>query len=124
MELTNIILGDIREAIGLSPEPSAFDKELLMHINSAVGKLYQNGVGNSIVVNDSTTWGDFQDPNQTNGNSYFHMVPLYVALSTKILFDPPPPSNVQYHSNNVDEILWRLKIAYEDTTGDDGYERN
>lgn len=105
---------DIREAVGLTADTSDFDIELLMHINVAIGKLNQNGVGKFLVVqNETTTWGDLQDPTQTEGNLYFQMVPLFIALNTKILFDPPPPSSVEHHANSIADILWRLKIAYE-----------
>lgn len=114
MELTDVILSDVKEGIGLSNEPSPFDKDILMHINGAVGKLNQNGVGSPIVITDTTTWGEFRDPAQTQGNLYFHMVPLFVTLSVKLLFDPPPPSSAQYHSSNIDQLLWRLKLAYEE----------
>lgn len=101
--------------MGLSEDTVDFDTDLLMHINSAIGKLNQNGVGNFLVVTDETqTWNDLQDPLQVEGNKYFQMIPLFITISTKIIFDPPPPSSVQYHSSNVDQILWRLKIAYEE----------
>lgn len=91
-----------------------FDKELLPHINSALSKLNQNGIGNFVFVkDDKSTWDDFKDETQKEGNKYFQMTYLYVILSTQLLFDPPPPSNVEYHSNSAKEILWRLKIAYE-----------
>lgn len=114
MDLNNSILKDIRESVGLSADDDNFDKELLPHINSAIGKLNQNGVGTFIVINDeSKTWGELRDLTQTWGNIYFQLVPLFITLSTKILFDPPPPSSVEYHSKSADELLWRLKIAYE-----------
>lgn len=116
VELTDKILTDIREAIGLSSEPSPFDNDLLMHINGAVGKLNQNGVGFPVVVTNTTTWEELQDPSQTEGNKYFQMVPLFITLSTKVIFDPPPPSSVEYHSKMIDDLLWRLKIAYEEPT--------
>lgn len=115
MDLEKSILETIREAVGLTSTVTDFDTELLMHINSAIGKLNQNGVGNFIVVeNEETKWSDLKDLTQLMGNRYFSMVPLYMTLSTKILFDPPPPSSVEYHANNAQEILWRLKIAYEE----------
>jgi hypothetical protein len=114
VELADSILADTREAIGLSSEPSPFDKDLLMHINSAIGKLQQNGIGFPVVVTAETTWAEFQNPTQTYGNQYFQMVPLFVTLSTKLLFDPPPPSTVQYYVSNIDQLLWRLKFAYEE----------
>lgn len=115
MDVSKSILEDIRVSVGLESTVIDFDTDLLMHINSAIGKLNQNGVGNFIVVeNDTSTWGDLQDPLQTDGNKYFKMVPLFITLSTKLLFDPPPPSSVQYHASNADELLWRLKVAYEE----------
>jgi hypothetical protein len=113
MDLNKSILSDVKEAVGLSTEPTLFDTEILMHINSAVAKLSQNDISFPIVVNELTTWLEIQDPEQVEGNKLFQMVPLFVSLSVKILFDPPPPSSVQYHVSNVDQILWRLKIAYE-----------
>ena len=115
MDLTKSILEDIRVAVGFDRYTNDFDIDLIMHINSAIGMLNQNGVGNFIVVtNEEQVWGDLQNPLQTAGNQYFQMVPLFIAISTKLLFDPPPPSNVQYHASNAEQILWRLKIAYEE----------
>jgi hypothetical protein len=42
------------------------------------------------------------------------MIPVFVALSTKIVFDPPPPSAVPVYQDNLNQSLWRLKIAYEE----------
>lgn len=114
MEITNSILRDTREAVGLTPDNSDFDGELIPYINGAISKLNQNGVGRFLVVTDETqTWEDLKDPEQTNGNRYFSSIPPFVALSTKLLFDPPPPSSVEYHHRHAAEILWRLKVCYE-----------
>lgn len=116
MILTNSILEDVREAMGLSRDTSDFDTDLNMHINAAIGVLNQNGVGIDLVVTDTTSvWGELQDPAQSDNNGYFKMVPLFIKLSTKLLFDPPPPSSTQYHQSNIDQLLWRLKIAYEES---------
>lgn len=115
MNLTDSVLLKIRGAVGLSETTSDFDTELLMHINASIGTLNQNGIGKEIVVTDeTTTWSDLQDPTQADRSEYFKMVPLFISLSTKILFDPPPPSNVQFYQSRIEELLWRLKIAYEE----------
>lgn len=115
MELTNSILEDIREALGIGKDVPDFDTEILMHINTSISILNQNGIGNLIVVNDvSSRWLDLQDPLAIEGNKSFAMVPLFITLSTKQIFDPPPPSTVEYYTKNIDMMLWRLKIAYED----------
>lgn len=114
MILENSILEDVREAVGLSRTTPDFDTDLLMHVNAAIGKLNQNGVGKDLVVEDnSATWSDLKNPEQEQYNQYFKMVPLFIMLSAKLLFDPPPPSSVQYHQSNIEELLWRLRIAYE-----------
>lgn len=114
MDLNNSILEDIREGVGLTRESDDFDADLIMHINSAIGELNQNGVGNNVMVRDvSTIWEDLQDPSQGEANKYFQMIPLFITLSTKLIFDPPPPSTVEQYSRNIDKILWRLKLAYE-----------
>jgi hypothetical protein len=113
--LTNSILEDVRGAVGLSRDVPDFDTDLLMHINASIGSLNQNGIGNDLVViDDVSTWGDLQNSAQIEYNNYFKMVPLFIMLSTKLLFDPPPPSSVQYHQTAIDQLLWRLKIAYEE----------
>ena len=100
--------------MGLTSDTTDFDTDLLIYINAAFSKLNQNGVGlNTAVEDDTFKWSDFIDPTQTKGNELFNMVPLFVTLSTKILFDPPPPSSVEYHASHIDQLLWRLKIAYE-----------
>lgn len=117
MDITKSVLEDIRAAVGLTKDTVDFDTDLLMHINVALGTLLQNGVILPVMVTDATTtWGDLKDPLRLKGNEYFHMIPLFVMLSTKLVFDPPPPSAVETYGRNKDEILWRLKIAYEDMT--------
>lgn len=114
MNEDNSILKDVRQAVGLAPDNSDFDTELLQHINASIGKLNQNGVGKYLVVSgEEQKWSDLKNPDQVEGNHYFASVPLFITLSTKIIFDPPPPSSVEHHARNASESLWRLKIAYE-----------
>ena len=111
---TELILRSTRSALGIGEDTTAFDPELLLHINSALTILGQNGCGNlQMEVSEATTWADFKDATQTNGNEFFSLVPVYVYTKTKILFDPPPPSNVEYFNGYINELIWRIKIAFE-----------
>lgn len=113
MNLTDSILVTTRTALGLNADDTSFDSELKLHINSALLKAFQNGVGKLTIVNDETTlWNDVKDSTQT-GNDYFDYLPMFVHLSTKIIFDPPPPSLVEMYNRQIDELLWRLRTAYE-----------
>lgn len=109
MKSDQLILSSVREALGLDPTTDEFNPEIIMHINTAIGRLNQNGVGaNVIVTSDSrTTWGDFVS--EMDAKDYLKQVPLFVTLSTKIIFDPPPPSTVQVYDNSISEMLWRLR---------------
>jgi hypothetical protein len=110
----NSILKDVRSALGVGEVTTDFDVELIMHINGALGTLNQNGVGLPVFVSDDTlTWANFRDPLQVKGNPLFPLVQSFVMLSVKLLFDPPPPSAVEHFRLTVDQLLWRLKIAYE-----------
>jgi hypothetical protein len=115
LDFNRSILKDIRAGVGLDASASDFDTDILIHINSAIGRLNQNGIGNFLVVEDEAqTWDDLRNLSQVAGNQYFKMIPSFITISTKLLFDPPPPSAVHYHSDNVDKTLWRLKLAYEE----------
>lgn len=115
MNEASSILKDIRRSVGLAEDSVDFDTDLVMLINASLGILHQNGVGLPLMVTDELdTWGDFKNPDQVKGNVFFQLVPLFVQLNTKILFDPPPPSAVQHFSATIDQLLWRLKAAYEE----------
>lgn len=114
MGVDDSILRTVRGSVVGDPDNGEFDGELILHINSAISKLNQNGVGELIfLTGDNETWSDLRDESQVVGNKHFQMIPLFITLSTKLLFDPPPPSSVEYYSKNAEELLWRLKIAHE-----------
>ena len=109
-----IILNTISEALGVTD--GEFKTELTIHISSSLDVLYQNGVqqpGMSFDVS-MDTWdyllsGNSEDEN-AKGKS---LVIQYVLLRTKIMFDPPPPSSVEYFTSAVDEALWRVRQIYD-----------
>lgn len=109
------ILGSVRSSMGLQPDAIAFDNELMIHINSALVVLWQNGCGKLVdITDDSTTWGEFKDATQPTGNQAFSLVPAYVFARTKLYFDPPPPSNVSFYEKQLEELLYRIRLAYEE----------
>lgn len=115
MDETKSILRDVRAGVGLGEDTVDFDIDLIMHINAALAVLNQNGIGLLTTIKDeSTTWGDLKDPIQAKGNLHFQTVPLFVTMSTKLIFDPPPPSAVEFYRSHIDQMLWRLKAAYEE----------
>jgi len=111
----DIILQTTRAALGLAETGTDFNSEVMLHIRAALSILNQNGIGvEDLVIDNTTTWGAFKNVAQLNGNKHFALVPTFVFTKTKILFDPPPPSNVPFYDGYIQELLWRLRIAYEE----------
>lgn len=113
MNITNNVLKDVRGFLHLDKDSDIFDSEIVPHVLSSLGKLSQNGIGVITTVDENTIWTDIIDGEMIVNPTIFSMVPLFVMLSTKILFDPPPPSAIEYHKQNVDELLWRLRLEYD-----------
>ncbi len=112
MVQTQSILDTVRGAIGLVADDTSFDSELIIHINSHLATLYQNGVVLPIVVEDSTAlWSELKD--ESKNNDMFEQIKTYIFLRTKLLFDPPPPKTANYMDAAATELLWRLRCHYD-----------
>lgn len=110
------ILEDVRNFLNIGPSDPVFDGEIIPHISNAIGKLSQNGVAISQPVTDATTWEQLLNPTLTSTEdvmSVMSMMPLYVMLSVKIIFDPPAPSTIPYYQSNLDDTLWRLRLIHD-----------
>lgn len=112
MDVNALIIEDVRGFLSIDKSETTFDNEILPIINSAVGKVYQNGACKSIMVDDTTKWVDLSIDGILDAD-YFTLTPLYVKLNVKLMFDPPPPSMVEFYQNNLTDLLWRLKFAAE-----------
>lgn len=101
------ILNSIKKNLGLHEEDTSFDEDLIMHINSVFGILYQMGIGPSEpfeIKGSEETWDDFLvDKFKIN------YVKSYVEKKVKLMFDPPLSSSVLESVYSViKELEWRL----------------
>lgn len=106
------ILISTKKVLGIGENYTAFDPDIIMHLNSALSTLNQLGVGseNGFFITDETSvWEDLNIPdNQLN------LVKTFVFLKTKILFDPPGTSFLMEAMNNqIKEFEWRLNVFRE-----------
>lgn len=106
------IIPSIKKMLGLSEENTPFDTDVVIHINSALMKLCQLGVGpkEGFTVTDyNQTWSDFLTNNIKLG-----AVKTYVYLQVKMLFDPPSNSIIMdAMKQQAEEIGWRLNVHAE-----------
>ena len=102
------ILNSIKKIIGLDSAYDAFDTDIIIHINSVLMLLNQLGVGvDGFSITGSTeTWGDF-----LGDESKLHMAKSYVAMKTRLVFDPPTNGTVmEALKQSISEFEWRLNV--------------
>ena len=109
------ILTSIKKLLGMDADYTAFDTDVIIHINTALAILCQLGVGPAKgfrIRDDSATWQDF-----VGEDARLDDVKDYVYLKVKLLFDPPSSSAaIQSTESLISEIEWRLNVAAESET--------
>mgnify|MGYP001772142203 CR=1 FL=1 len=104
------ILDSIKKMLGLTPEYTQFDTDIIMHINSVFMILTQLGVGPSegfAIEDNETTWTEFvPDIKKVSG------IKSYMYAKVRVVFDPPTSSVVMDSLTRIiTEYEWRLNVA-------------
>jgi hypothetical protein len=111
---TSILIGT-KKILGVAQDYTAFDHDIITHINTAFTTLTQLGVGpaEGFMIEDETAqWTDFITDNDLQYNS----VKSYVYLRVRLLFDPPTTSYlITALQDQVREFEWRLNVHREET---------
>ena len=106
------ILLTIKKLIGVGDDDNSFDVDLITHINSVFGILWQLGVGpyeGYEIEDEGNTWIEFL-PNK----KYLNTVKSYVALRVKKVFDPPQSSSVmEALTATINEYEWRINVMVD-----------
>lgn len=109
--MSSSILDDVKHALGLLPEQTAFDIEIIMHINSAISTLTQLGVGpiNGFSVTDnSQQWSDFADDARLNAAR------SYIVLKVRLIFDPPKTGfETAAIERQIQEMEFRINVVVD-----------
>jgi hypothetical protein len=84
------ILKSTKKILNIDVDDTAFDQDILTHINSAFSHLQQLGIGSDLgfVIEDETkVWGDFL--NEETPLPIVSAVKTNVYLRVRVVFDPP-----------------------------------
>ena len=104
------ILSSVRFKVGLNDEIHDFDSMLIMEINTALDILTQLGFGPDkgfSISGEEETWDQYIPANDPRCN----MVKTYLAVRTKLKFDPPQASYlVEALKEDVAELEFRLSV--------------
>ena len=103
------ILDSIKKLLGLESDYTAFDQDVIMHINSVFALLYQIGASplEGVRIEDKTALWEMYLGDRMGVD----LVKTYMYLKVRLWFDPPATSfaltNMQ---DQVKELEWRLSI--------------
>lgn len=102
------ILNTTKKLLGIQPENTCFDLDILVHINSAISSLTQIGVGPEygFVVEDAdVTYKDYLG----DETKKYQDVKLYICQKVRLGWDPPANSTIVNTINDLlSEIEYRI----------------
>jgi len=117
------ILDSVKKVLGLSPDYTVFDLDVLMYINATFGALQQLGVGSDtgfFISDNSTEWSQY-----VADIKYLGLVKSYISMAVRLAFDPPATSfTIDAMRKMIDETGWRINVSVEELhppTSPDGY---
>lgn len=122
------ILNSIKKLLGIQPDYTHFDQDLIIHINSCFATLHQLNVGTAepfVITGPDESWGEFVE-NETKIQS----VKTYIYLKVKVLFDPGSlgGATLEAYKQMAEEYEWRMNVAVdppnEYTTAEESEEVN
>jgi hypothetical protein len=109
---TTSILDDVKKILGLSSDYTAFDVDVILHINSVLATVTQLGIGPTagMTVLDATTqWSEL-----LGADNQLNSAKTYVALRVRLLFDPPTSSYaIKAMEDQIREFEWRISTYRE-----------
>ena len=117
---TDSILNTVKHMLGIEPEYTHFDTDIIVDINTAINVLTQIGAApdNYYITGATETFGDMLGTDLTQAE----MVKTYLYLKTKLMFDPPLSGSVSgIIEKQIAELEWRLNVQldHEEETPND-----
>lgn len=104
------ILKSTKKMLGLEDDYTAFDLDVITHINSALASLNQLGIGDATPIeDDKRSWSDLSLPSPR-----LSMAKTYVFKKVRLAFDPPQTSYlIEAIKDEIHELEWRLNTFAE-----------
>lgn len=112
--MTDSILNSVKKNLGLTATYTAFDPDIIMHINTVFSTLNQLGIGpvNGFMIEDDTpVWDTF-----LGADIRLNSAKTYMYLRVRMLFDPPTTAHlISAMKEQIQELEWRLNVHIEET---------
>lgn len=109
------ILTSTKKILGLDADYTAFDHDVITHINATFFTLTQLGIGppTGFMIEDAEAeWTDYIPDDDLQLNA----VKSYMYLKVRQIFDPPTTSYlINSMERQIAEFEWRLNVSRETT---------
>lgn len=110
--MVDSILDSVKKNLGMPPEVTEFDADIILHINATFSTLNQLGIGpvSGFAIEDNTaTWDSF-----LLNDDRFNDVKQYIYMKVRVAFDPPDRSFVLASwEKMITELEWRINVRRE-----------
>lgn len=108
--MADSILNDIKKALGITEDYTAFDQEIILHTNTAIMFAEQLGLPPFKITGKAETWDQYLAGITKN----LEAVKTYLYLQVRLVFDPPANSFVVTAiEKQLQEYAWRINIQKE-----------
>lgn len=105
--MSDSVLSSTKQMLGISPEDTSFDVNVIMSINTALTILMDLGlteVEDQIVTSDKMTWDEL-----LGGRTDIEYVKTYIYQKVKLIFDPPTSTAaIDAIQRSISELEWRI----------------
>ena len=105
--MSDSVLSSTKQMLGISPEDTSFDVNVIMSINTALTILMDLGlteVEDQIITSDKMTWDEL-----LGGRTDIEYVKTYVYQKVKMIFDPPTSTAaIDAMQRSISELEWRI----------------
>ena len=102
------ILESIKKLLGIPKDYTAFDVDVVVHINTAFAVLSQLRLGPDFgfrIEGSEEVWADYIVSNNMS------MDKTFIYLNVRLAFDPPSSTAlIESRQRTLDELTWRLEI--------------
>lgn len=108
--MADSILNDIKKALGITEDYTAFDQEIILHTNTAIMFAEQLALPSFKITGKTETWDQYLAGTAKN----LEAVKTYLYLQVRLVFDPPANSFVVTAiEKQLQEYAWRINIQKE-----------
>ena len=106
------ILNSIKHLLGIMSDVTAFDGDIIIHINTAFSILASMGVGPATgfkITSASELWDTFLSQCQSGEPTLYEDVKTWMYMKVKLMFDPPTNSPLlDSYNRMISEIEYRM----------------